>query len=102
MDSEATTSKPVHPLLAVVLAASSLCLGAALVLVWLLSSGQGGLAAGAFLGLCFIVFPVGAILLIVYAVWDMPWKRPFWSAWFFWLQVLVLAIVGRSVAIWLS
>jgi hypothetical protein len=100
MDSEAMNSKPVHPLLDLLLAATALCLGAALVFVCFLSGGHAGLAAEAFLGLLLVVFPIGVILLIVYAVWDMPWKRPFRRAWFFWLQVLATVVIGRIVAEW--
>jgi hypothetical protein len=100
MDSEAMTSKPVHPLLALLLVASALCLGAALLLLWVLSSGQAGLAAVAFLGLGIVVYGSGVILLIVYAVLDKPWMRPFRRAWFFWLQVLAIVIIGMSVAGW--
>ena len=100
MDSEAMTSKSVRPLPALLLTAAALCLGAALLLRWFLFGGHAGLAAVAFLGLGMIVYPSGVILLIVYAVLDKPWTRPFRRAWFFWLQVLVIVVIGMSVAGW--
>lgn len=94
------TLKPGHPLSALLLAAATLCLGVTLLILWILSSGQAGLGATVFLGLGVVVYPISLILLIVYAMLDKPWTRPFRHAWFFWLQVLAIVIIGMRVAAW--
>ncbi|QND44573.1 hypothetical protein HB780_01850 (plasmid) [Rhizobium lusitanum] len=98
MDSEAMSSKPMHPLLALLLTAAAICLFGPLLLLALVS-GQGGYSAAvAVVELAMVACPMGAIMLIVYDVLDKPWKRPFPRSWFFWLQVLAIGMIGMSVA----
>jgi hypothetical protein len=98
MDSEATNSKPMHPLLALLLAAATLCLWVPVLFLLVIAMGPGDMAAVAFLQLGMITCPIGALLLIVYAALDKPWKRPFQRTWFFWLQVFGIVVIGMGFA----
>lgn len=74
----------------------ALCLWAPLALLFMIKAGGGGLNAfyGAVGVLQVGVFtmPAGLVLLMVYAVFARPWRRPFAEVWLFWGQCAALAI----------
>lgn len=101
MESETTTPEPMRPLpallLALLLTAAALCLWVPVLFLLMIAMGPGDMAAAAFLELGMVTCPIGVILLIVYAALGKPWKRPFQHTWFFWLQVLGVAVIGMGV-----
>ncbi|RDD83671.1 hypothetical protein DVJ77_03605 [Dyella tabacisoli] len=85
-----------HPLLALLLTAGALFLWGPLLFLGYLASGHGSDAGLAFFELAMVACPIGAVMLIVHAALDKPWKRPFRRAWFFWLQMLAIGLIGIS------
>lgn len=103
MDSISPNSKTLRPLLALLLTIATLCLCGPPLLLWLLSAGGGRdeatfYSAVGILKIGVWACPVGAILLVIYALLDGVWKKPLRRAWFFWLLVLVGLVMGAKVA----
>lgn len=81
-----------------VLSAAALCLWGPLLLFALLwtthgSEGAYGLAV-ALLQMGTYACPAGAVMVALYAALVRPWRRPAAQAWFFWMQVLAVAMIG--------
>lgn len=91
-------------LLNLALFAAALCLWGPLLcfaLLWI-GRGQGGegpfLLAVALFQISIYACPAGALVVALYAMVAKPWRRPASQVWFFWMQVLAVAVIGLAAA----
>lgn len=87
-------------LLNLALFAAALCLWGPLLLfalVWMSRGDQGAyFFAVVLFQVGFYACPAGALVVALYAAVVRPWRRPAAKAWFFWMQVLAVAVIGMA------
>ena len=59
---------------------------------------EGPYATVALLQLSVCACSIGVLIVVVYAATGKPWRRPMSQAWFFWVQVLAIALIGLAVS----